>query len=182
VGLIAVVMVAAALWSRLGGPVAAPPADPPRPLATAGPRAIEPHISVEPRKPRPAPSGAASKPAPDAGEALPPLIPGSPLTDNRFAAISARIVIASVGLKQDSNWEMLVTEYMAQELAKEKLTSDQYNAYAQALYANPDRARAVGENIMRRVEQKLGTRVDAKALPMFGVDPEEIEKLKQKLK
>ncbi len=113
---------------------------------------------------------------------MPPLVPGNPLTDEQFAAISARIVIASVGLKHEQDWEKLVLDYMAQELAREKITADQYNEYAQALYANPDRGRAMAENIMRRVEQKLGTRVDVKVLPTFGLDPAEMKKLQQKLK
>lgn len=183
VALSLVLVATVAIWSRVTGPVA--PASGP-PVETVTGEAPD----GAPPKPAP-PDPTAAKPAPPAeGQSgtrspkpvMPPLVPGNPLDDERFAAISARIVVASVGLQHEKDWETLVLDYMAQELAKEKISPDQYNEYAEALYANPDRGRAMAENIMRRVEKKLGTRVDLKVLPKFGLDPADLEKLQQRLK
>lgn len=181
--LAAALMVAAAIWSRVTGPVTPPAQTTVAPVTGAGPDATPSQPAAKtPESGANSETAGGDTPAGRSADPLPPLVPGNPLTDERFAAISARIVIASVGLKKEKDWESLVVEYMDQELAKERLTADQYNEYAQALYANPDRGRAMAENIMRRVEEKLGTRVDMKALPMFGMDPAELEKLQQKLK
>lgn len=154
----------------MGGPLT-----PPQPVDVTGP--VAPTTPGEAAKP---PVAVSSPKAPE--EAAPPLVPGSPLTDDRFADISARIVIASVGLKKQANWDFLVLEYMNKTLAKEKVSPTQYKEYAEALYRNPDRGRAVGENIMRRVEKKLGTRVDMKALPFFKFDQKDVKALERKLK
>ena len=77
---------------------------------------------------------------------------------------------------------MLVLEYMDQTLQKEGVTPDQFKEYAEALYRNPDRGRAVAENIMMRVHKKLGTRVDMKTLPFMKFDEATIRKLEEKLK
>ena len=120
--------------------------------------------------------------APPAAKAkTPPLIPGNPFTDERFAAISCQIVIAAIGLKHSPDWEANVVAYMDQELEKAGFTPAQYNAYALALHQHPDRAKAVADDIMRRVEKKIGYHVSMDTLPVFKFDPEALKKVQQKL-
>lgn len=150
-------------------------------VAPPQPVSATPVAPVPASPPAPAPAaktGAKSRPA----SPLPPLVAGNPFTDDEFAQVSAQIVIASYGLKRDAKWQMLVLAYMDQALKKHGYTAEQYKEYAEALYRNPDRGRAVGENIMLRVEKKLGVRVDMKALPFLKYDQETIRKLEKKLR
>jgi hypothetical protein len=174
---IALIAVAWPLLSPANKPVTptGQPLLPPEPVDVTGP--VAPTAPGEAAKPPVAVNSAKTREA-----AAPPLVPGSPLNDDRFADISARIVIASVGLKKQANWDFLVLEYMNKTLGQEKVSPEQYKEYAEALYRNPDRGRAVGENIMRRVEKKLGTRVDMKALPFFKFDQKDVKALERKLK
>jgi hypothetical protein len=112
---------------------------------------------------------------------LPVLVAGSPFDDDSFAQVSAEVVIAALGLKQDKDWQANVLAYMGQVLDKRGLTVEQYNSYAKALYDNPDRGRAVAENIQQRVAKKLGHRADLKALPMFKFDKSAVNDLQKKL-
>ena len=130
----------------------------------------------------PAPAPAAEKAAPPAAkEPLAPLVPGSSLTDQRFAAISAKIVVAALGLKRDKDWEVNVLAYMARALETEKVTETEYRQYAEALSKYPDRGRAVAENIIDKAEKKLGYRVSMENLPMFKVDEQKVEQIDKKL-
>jgi hypothetical protein len=113
---------------------------------------------------------------------LPALIPGSPLNDEKFAQLSALVVIAAMGLKQDKDWETNVAAYMQQELKKQGISIEDYTAYAKALYDKPDRGRAVAENIQMRAQKKLGYRVSLNKLPMFKFDQGTLNKMQQKLK
>lgn len=115
------------------------------------------------------------------GEPLPALIPGGPLTDERFAAISARIVIAAIGLQKGKDWEVNTMAYMAQVFDQEKITEKDYRDYAEALNKQPDRARAVAESIMDKAEKKLGYRVTMKTLPVFKVDEQAVKDLERKV-
>lgn len=114
-------------------------------------------------------------------EPLAPLVPGSSLTDQRFAAMSAKIVVAALGLKRDENWEVNVLAYMAKVLEAEKVTETEYRQYAEALSKYPDRGRAVAENIIDKAEKKLGYRVSMENLPMFKVDQQKVEQIDKKL-
>ncbi len=121
------------------------------------------------------------KPESKGGKPLPDLVPGNPLDDDRFAQLSAQVVIAAVGLKRDANWETNVLLYMQKTLQKSGVSIEQYNEYARALQGQPDRARAVAENIMMRVEKKLGYRVTMDKLPMFKFDEKTIKQLERKM-
>jgi hypothetical protein len=170
---VALVVVAIVAMQRLSAP---PPPAKPRPLDA------QPQTAGAPTPPATEAAKAPvtpSKPSPEPKAPLPPLIAGNPLTDDRFAAISCSIVIAALGLKQDAEWEANVMAYMARELKKAEITPTQYNDYALALHQNPERGGAVGENIMRRVEKKIGHRVTMEALPMFKFDQETIKKMEE---
>lgn len=143
------------------------------------PEEAAPPVSEAPATPTvpvkaPAPSGKK--------QVLPELVPGSPLDDDKFAQLSADIVIGAVGIKQDSQWELNVAAFMAKVLEKSGITPDDYNAYAKALYEYPDRARAVAENIMMRVEKRLGYRLKIEKLPMFKLDPQTVKQMEKKLR
>lgn len=117
----------------------------------------------------------------DRKHSVPGLVPGSPLDDDKFAQISAEIVIAAMGLKKDKQWESNLLLYMQKTVDKHGVTIEQYNTYARALYDHPDRGRAVAENIMTRVERKIGTRVSLDKLPMFRFDEKTIKQLQKRL-
>jgi len=70
---------------------------------------------------------------------------------------------------------------MQKTLDKAGLSVEEYNKYARALYDNPDRGRAVAENIMMRVEKKIGYRVSMDKLPMFKFDEKTVKELQKKL-
>lgn len=140
------------------------------------PEEATPPVSEAPAAPVKAPAEPARK------QVLPELVPGGPLDDDKFAQLSADIVIGAVGIKQDSQWELNVAAFMAKVLEKGEITADEYNAYAKALYDYPDRARAVAENIMMRVEKKLGYRLKIEKLPMFKFDPKTVEQMEKKLR
>ena len=123
------------------------------------------------------PKPAAKKPA----EALPPLIPGSPLTDEKFAAISAKIVIAAIGLKKDKHWEINTLLYMSKVLDQAGVNEKDFKDYAQALGRNPDRGRAVAQNIVNKAEKKLGYRISMDKLPMFKFDSARVKKIEKEL-
>jgi hypothetical protein len=125
------------------------------------------------------PSG--TKPKSRRAAAVPELVPGSKLDDDHFAQISAEVVIAAMGLKRDKDWETNVLLYMQKTLDKAGLSVEEYNKYARALYDNPDRGRAVAENIMMRVEKKIGYRVSMDKLPMFKFDEKTVKELQKKL-
>ena len=132
----------------------------------------------------PAPSPPAASPETtkkDRKHSVPELVPGSPLDDDKFAQISAEIVIAAMGLKKDKQWENNLLLYMQKVVSKHGLTVEQYNTYARALYDHPDRGRAVAENIMTRVEKKIGTRVSLDKLPLFRFDEKTIKQLQKRL-
>jgi len=112
---------------------------------------------------------------------LPELVPGSPLTDDIFAQISAEIVIGAMGLKHDAQWQANVLAFMAKVLGKHKMSIEDYNAYAKALYDQPDRARAVAENIVTRVEKQVGYRISMDKLPMFKFDQKTIKEMQRRL-
>lgn len=135
--------------------------------------------------PQKAPSHAAAAPeekrAPQKAVSLPELVPGSSLNDELFAQISAEIVIAAVGLKQDQDWTLNVMAYMEKALKRHGISVEDYTAYARALYQYPDRGRAVAENIMQRVEKKLGYKVKVEALPLYKWDEQTINQLRRKL-
>lgn len=140
--------------------------------------AAAPAKSADPAKPS---KPTLPKPESKGGKPLPDLVPGSPLDDDRFAQLSAQVVIAAVGLKRDANWETNVLLYMQKTLGKSGVTIEQYTEYAQALQKRPDRNRAVAENIMMRVEKKLGYRVTMDKLPMFKFDEKTIKQLEKKM-
>ncbi len=117
----------------------------------------------------------------DRKHSVPELVPGSPLDDDKFAQLSAEIVIAAIGLKKDGQWENNLLLYMQKTVDKHGVTIEQYNTYARALYDHPDRGRAVAENIMTRVEKKIGTRVSLDKLPMFRFDEKTIKQLQKRL-
>lgn len=121
------------------------------------------------------------KHTPQKAAPLPELVPGNPLNDELFAQISAEIVIAAVGLKQDQNWTLNVMAYMEKALKRHGISVEDYTAYAHALYQYPDRGRAVAENIMQRVEKKLGYKVKVEALPLYKWDEQTINQLRRKL-
>jgi hypothetical protein len=129
----------------------------------------------------PAPPEVVVKPKTDGNKPLPELVPGSPLDDDQFAQVSAQIVIGAMGLKRDADWETNVLLYMQQTLKKSGVSVEQYSEYASALHGQPDRARAVAENIMMRVEKKVGYRVSMDKLPMFKFDDKTIKQLEKKL-
>ncbi|MEN6641339.1 MAG: hypothetical protein ABFE08_02720 [Armatimonadia bacterium] len=112
-----------------------------------------------------------------AEESLPPLLPGNPLTDPKFTDISAKIVVAAIGLKQGKDYELNLLAYMEKALNEAKITEEQYTAYAEALRKNQDRGRAVAEAIINKVEKKIGYRVTVEKLPMFKMDPEQVKKI-----
>jgi hypothetical protein len=175
----AVVAVVAIVWVMRGSSAHRAPALPPPTVAqTTAPAPL----TATPNVPANAKPLAAEKPVANSKEPLAPLIPGSPLTDNRFAAISCDIVIAARGIKQDKEWETNMVLYMDKVLKKAGITTEQYNAYALALQKNPDRGRAVVDNIMMRVEKKIGIRMTTDQLPMFRFDKEAVNQLQQKLK
>jgi hypothetical protein len=126
--------------------------------------------------PSPGPDQPAARPQP-----LPPLVRGNPLTDDHFAHLSSKIVIAAVGFQGQADWEVKVVEYMDKVLTVEGVTPEQYEEYAQALTRNVERGAAVAENILRRVEAKLGTRMEVEALPMFKFDESTRRSIEQKL-
>lgn len=113
---------------------------------------------------------------------LPTLVPGNTLTDEKFAQTSAKIVAAVLGLKKDQDWEVNVVACMAKVLKEDGVSEDQYRQYAEALNKNPDRGRAVAENIIRKAEKKLGYRIDMKNLPMFKFDQQKIDQINRRLK
>jgi hypothetical protein len=129
----------------------------------------------------PAPAAAEKPAAPAPKEPLAPLVPGSSLTDQRFAAMSAKIVVAALGLKRDKDWEVNVLAYMAKVLDAENVTETEFREYAEALGKYPDRARAVVENITDKAEKKLGYRVSMENLPMFKVDKLKVQEIDKKL-
>lgn len=134
----------------------------------------------------PASSSAAQSPAgasnrPETKQPLPPLIHGNPLTDERFASISAKIVIAALGLKRDKDWEVNTLLYMAKVLDAEGLSESDFTDYAQALNRNPDRGRAVAQRIMDKVEKKVGYRVTMETLPAFKINRERMRKVEKQL-
>lgn len=162
------------------GPYGAqPPAAVTGPAPAPTPPAATPEPPAKPAEPEAAPSGdkASEKPAP-----LPPLVPGNPLNDEQFAAVSAQIVIAAMGLKQDKDWEANLNAYIGQELAKAKITEEQFMEYRDALHANQERGPAVAENIMRKVQKRLGYRLEIEKLPMFSFDPAQKQELEKRLK
>lgn len=153
---------------NMGAPGSAPP---------VAPASVPAAPVVGPVSPAQPAASAPQKPH----EPLPTLLPGNPLTDEKFAQISSQIVIAAVGLKKDQNWDVKVLAYMQKALKEGGVTEEQFRQYAEALSRNPDRARAVGDNIVRKAEKKLGRHVDLKALPMFNFDQQKVEKLQKKL-
>lgn len=150
----------------------------PRPGAPAAQTTAPASSTAAPAKGDPAkPSKPGGKPA----GALPALVAGSPLNDESFTQVSAEIVIGALGLKQNAQWQENVLAYMAKVLAKHKLSVQDYNDYARALYDHPDRARAVAENIRARVEKKVGYRIAMDKLPMFKFDEKAIKQMEKRL-
>ena len=175
IALVVVIVVAGAaavVWEHLQRQPA--PLTPAVGLATGGPA---PSATPTPG-PAALPKPAGGKPA---AEPLPPLIPGSPLTDEKFAAISAKIVIAAMGLKQDKNWEVNTLLYMSKVLDEAGIDESQFRDYAQALGRYPDRARAVAANIVGKAEKKLGYRISMDKMPMFNLSPERVKKIDKEL-
>ena len=173
VAVLAVVTLGLALWhfhGRNGEPPYA--AQPPVPEGLVAPTATPAPGQSEPQK-------AGTKPhrPKTAEESLPPLIPGNPLTDPKFTDMSARIVIAAVGLKQGKDYELNLLAYMQKVLEEANITEEQYTEYAEALRQNQDRGRAVAEAIINKVEKKIGYRVTVEKLPMFKMDPEQVKKI-----
>lgn len=117
-----------------------------------------------------------------AEESLPVLVPGNPLTDPKFTDMSAQIVIAALGLKQDADYEANLVAYMEKVLTEANISEEQYTEYAQALHNVPDRGRAVAEGIIMKVERKVGYQISVEKLPMFKMDPEQVKKLEGSLK
>ena len=142
---------------------------PPQPLAATG-SAVAPSSGLS--------APAASSQAP---EPLPKLVPGNPLTDERFAEMSAKIVIAALGLKKDKDWEVNVAAYMAKVLDQEGITEAQYRQYAEALNKNPDRGRAVADNTIRLAEKKLHYKITMDKLPMFKIDDQKRQRIEKRL-
>jgi len=164
-----------------------------RPSAPAGPgdtaAALEQHDTSSAATPPPlggvpGPEEATPATAPASADkpSPAPLVAGNPLTDDRFAEISTGIVIAAIGLKQNADWAANVEAYMAQQLDKAGVTQAQYNEYAQALHEHPERGQAVAENIMRRVQKKVGYHIGIEKLPMFKFDERAIKAMQEKLK
>lgn len=171
--LAAVLLIAGLIWLMSARQPAAPS------IATT----TQPPSAATAAAPVPAPGEPASeKPAaPAPKEPLAPLLPGSSLTDQRFATMSAKIVVAALGLKQDQDWEVNVLAYMSKVLDAEKVSETEYRQYAEALNDYPDRARAVAENIIVKAEKKLGYRISMDSLPMFKVDKQKVEQIDKKL-
>ncbi len=155
-------------------PVPVGASEAPAPAPTASSAASLPQKASSPATPE-------EKRAPQKAAPLPELVPGSPLNDELFAQISAEIVIAAVGLKQDQDWTLNVMAYMEKALKRHGISVEDYTAYARALYQYPDRGRAVAENIMQRVEKKLGYKVKVEALPLYKWDEQTINQLRRKL-
>ena len=152
------------------------PRQPPRPIAAAG-------STVAPAGQPPAARSSPPRPgSPADAPPLPPLVQGNPLTDEHFAGMSAKIVLAALGLKKDNDYNVKLLEYMNKVLEQEKITPAQYEEYAEALHRNRERGQAVAENIVRRVEKKLGHRMDLKVLPMLKFDEAEVKKIEKKLR
>jgi hypothetical protein len=177
IALVAVLIIAGLIWllaaRQATGPSIATSTQPP----SASPAPV-PAPALAPV----AGKATAEKPAaPAPKEPLAPLLPGSPLTDQRFAAMSAKIVVVALGLKRDPDWEVNVLAYMSKVLDAEKISETEYRQYAEALNRYPDRARAVVENIIDKAEKKLGYRISMEDLPMFKVDPQKVEQIDKKL-
>lgn len=164
-------------------PSATGPLPPPQPLPVVGEGdpAVVPPATQTPTTPPPV---AAEMPlaSPPRSQPLPQLVPGNPLTDDHFAHLSSKIIIAAVGFKGQPEWEVKVIEYMDKVLSSEKITAEQYEEYAQALTRNVERGAAVAENTLRRVEKKLGTRMEVEALPMFKFDENTRRSIEKKLR
>lgn len=164
-------------------PPATGPLPPPQPLpvvAEEEPAVVPPATRTPATSP---PVAAKTSPAsPPKSQPLPQLVPGNPLTDDHFAHLSSKIIIAAVGFKGQPEWEVIVIEYMNKVLTIEGITAEQYEEYAQALTRNVERGAAVAENTLRRVEKKLGTRMEVEALPMFKFDESTRRSIEQKLR
>ena len=101
---------------------------------------------------------------------LPELVPGSPLTDQRFADISAKIMVAILGIKRDGNWRANVARSMDKILGEEDLAENDFEAYALALNKNPDRKRAVADNIVDLAQKKLGRHFTPEEAALLKLD------------
>ncbi|MHB8994326.1 MAG: hypothetical protein ACYC63_03640 [Armatimonadota bacterium] len=182
IALAAVLLIVGLIWLMSAREPAAPsiatttkpPSAATAPVPTVAPAPVAgEHVAGKPASQKPA--------APAPKQPLAPLLPGSSLTDQRFAAMSAKIVVAALGLKQDQDWEVNVLAYMSKVLDAEKVSETEYRQYAEALNKYPDRARAVAENIIVKAEKKLGYRVSMDNLPMFKVDKQKVEQIDKKL-
>lgn len=173
VAALAVVTVGWAVWhfcGRSGEPSYA--TQPPVPEGIEAPAAAPAPVPLEPQK-----TGDKPQRPKTAEESLPPLIPGNPLTDPKFTDMSAKIVIAAVGLKQGKDYELNLLAYMQKVLEESNITEQQYTEYAEALHKNPDRGRAVAEAVINKVEKRIGYRITVEKLPMFKMDPAQVKKI-----
>lgn len=173
VAVLAVVTAGLAVW-HFHGRSAEPSyaTQPPVPEGLAAPAATPAPAQLEPQK-----TGDKPQRLKTAEESLPPLIPGNPLTDPKFTDMSAKIVVAAVGLKQGKDYELNLLAYMQKVLEESNITEEQYTEYAEALHKNPDRGRAVAEAVINKVEKKIGYRITVEKLPMFKMDPAQVKKI-----
>jgi hypothetical protein len=120
------------------------------------------------------------QPSARAPESLPALAPGSPLTDQRFADISAQIMVAILGIKRDANWQTNVAASMAKILKDENVAENDLKDYGLALNKNPDRKRAVADNIVNLAQKKLGRRFTPEEAALLKLEQAQMKPPAQK--
>lgn len=178
---VALAVICVLAWLMLHGG-AAGPYGAQQPSAVTGPSpgpTVPPTQTAPKTAPPPAAAGAPVTKKAGKQPPLPPLVPGNSLTDEKFAEVSAQIVIAAVGLKQDKDWEANLNAYIEQELERAKVGEEQFMEYRDALEANPERGRAVAESILRKVEKRLGYRMSIENMPMLKLDPAQKQQLEK---
>lgn len=156
---------------------AAPAPTAPTPAPEAPPAASE-----EPR-PRPAPPAPPDSPEPPAeapekprGEKLPWRVPEGPLDDAKFIVISAKYIASAVKLAEKGEGDQDTMMEVLRAILKEgRVTVEEYTGYAAQVQDDPERARKVGEAIIRLAEERTGIKLtDEAAAALSGLQPKAI--------
>lgn len=112
------------------------------------PRPLAEDLAAVAPPPPPAAAPAAAKPAPST-----PAAPGA-LTEEQFIEISARVLLGVAAIQDRPDAKSLIPPLMEKVLRDAKVSEDDFEAFAQRIYADPERSKQVGDAILERVEKK----------------------------
>jgi hypothetical protein len=89
-----------------------------------------------------------------------------PFTEAQFIEISSTMVLLTLQVQHQPDATKILEPMMEKVLSDAGVTIEEFNAFAEQVYADPERSRTMGDKILDRVGQRSTPQMRLQAVPM----------------